>query len=100
MNISEQLQPGDGGGDAMAGVTVDDLIRELKTRCTACVVAMLVDDEDGCEQVIVNYQGGRVTCIGLMVDAQAKMVDQGVEECKGGCAHDLDFDDDDFGEEV
>jgi hypothetical protein len=97
VNIEEQMMPGAGGGDALAKATVDDLLRELKTRCNALVAAMLVDDDCGEEQTVVCHLGGRVTCIGLMRDAELKMTMQGVDECRG-CA-DVDIENDEDEEE-
>lgn len=77
MNLSEQMEPGPGAGGKLADATLEDLIRELKARCTAIVVTMVVDDEDGREATLTRWMGMRVTCIGLLREAEAELIRQG-----------------------
>lgn len=81
MNVGEQMEPGGGADGKLADVTLEDLIREIKTRCHAVVVAMLVDDdESGEELTLFRRLGGRVTCIGLCRDAEATMIHEGINQ--------------------
>ena len=64
MNTQEQLQPGSGGNGKLADVTIDDLLSELKCRCTAVAVVMIVIDDDGDEVLLVRTQGTRLAMLG------------------------------------
>lgn len=76
MNLSEQMEPGPGANGLLAEATLDDLIKEIKTRCNAVVVTMLVEDEHGEDAVVTNYLGGRICCIGMMREAEHRMLTQ------------------------
>lgn len=61
---------------ALSTASVDDLVRELKTRCEAVVLVMHGDTPEG-EGVYTFYQGSRALCIGLLEDAKHTLLADG-----------------------
>ena len=64
MNLESQLEPGPGADGVLAKATLDDLFSELKQRCTAIMVVMVVDDDDGDESIVTCKMGSRLTLLG------------------------------------
>lgn len=74
MNIEEQTEPGPGANGILARATVDDLIRELKTRCTAMGIVMVVEDEDGEDVTIVKHMGSRLVMLGALEEIKSTIL--------------------------
>lgn len=81
MNVQTEMEPSGKDTRVLSEYSVEDLIAELKTRCTAIVVTMAVDDEESNEEMtLMRRMGGRIHCIGLMRDAEATMIHEGLED--------------------
>lgn len=64
MNLDEQTSPGPGANGVLHAATVDDLVRELKTRCTALAVVMVVEDENGEDVTLTKTMGSALLLLG------------------------------------
>lgn len=75
MNLADQQQP---SGMDLSGATLDDLVRELKSRFIALALVGLVDDDETGEEKVVTWrQGGRVTVLGMIEDYKHDVIAQG-----------------------
>lgn len=79
MNIEEQLEPGPGAGGMLAASSLDDLIRELKTRCTACAVVMVVENEQGEDITLTKTLGSALVLLGACREIEHGLLHRGEE---------------------
>ena len=74
MNVAEQTEPNpDLPKGALALATIDDLLRELHTRCEALIVCMVVTDEDGEDQTLTTKYGSSMACLGMAYELLHRM---------------------------
>ena len=76
MDIGKQTEPGEQQID-LSRATVNDLLRELKSRFVVCGFVGVVDDDDGVERILNWAQGGRVTLLGMIEDLKADLLAKG-----------------------
>lgn len=75
MNVEQQTNPGPGANGALSAATLEDLVRELKTRCMACFVVMVVENDEGDDDLtIVRTLGSRMMLMGACEDVKHKLL--------------------------
>lgn len=80
MNIEAQLESTDGSDGPLSKFTVEDLVRELKTRCTSLICIMVVDDDNGEENLLVRTLGSRLTILGAAEVLKQHYIDLNVKD--------------------
>lgn len=74
-------QGGPAGPD-LSKASLDDLIHELKTRCLAVAVVLVVEDENGDDISKTKYLGSRLLLLGAIRDLDYTLTHNGYGDCQ------------------
>lgn len=78
MDFKTQLKPGADQKirDAIADATLDDLISEIKARCTCVGIIMVVEDDDGEDQILTASQGPSLSMLGAIEELKHNLLNR------------------------
>lgn len=82
MNLKEQFESsGDPkrGGITLDTCTMDDLVNEIKMRCSSMMLVCMMQDEDGDDRVVVSKRGSTFEVIGMLETMRHDMLKRNTE---------------------